>query len=91
MATPDSCEEATGVSLLAALTRVFAVILDSATALSYCHPHVCPFLLVLFHSPPLPVICHVERTCRQNRAHCGTAFYLNPLMGSMGSEVLLEH
>lgn len=52
IATPDSCEEPTGVSLLAALTRVFAVILDSATALSYCHPHVCPFLLVLFHSPP---------------------------------------
>lgn len=38
-----------------------------------------------------PLICHVERTCRQNRAHRGTAVYLNPLMGSMGSEVLLGH
>lgn len=47
-----------------------------------------PCFISQFHPP---VICHVERTCRQNRAHCGTAFYLNPLMGSMGSEVLLGH
>lgn len=78
---------ATGVSLLAALTRVSAVIVYSASPLSDCHSHLCPFLLVLFLSPPASpsLICHVERTCRQNRAHRGTAVYLNPLMGSVGS------
>lgn len=45
---------ATGVSLLAALTRVSAVIVYSASPLSDCHPHLCPFLLVLFRSPPAP-------------------------------------
>lgn len=58
----------------------------------YCQPfHLrsfCSHPLVFYSFLP---ICHVERTCRQNRTQCGTVVYLNPLMGSMGFAVLLEH
>lgn len=53
-------------------------------------PSPLPFSPCFILHPP-PLICLVKRTCRQKRAHRGTAVYLNPLMGSMGSEVLLEH
>lgn len=81
---------ATGVSWLAALTRVSAVIVYSSSPLSDCHPHVCPFLPVSLRSFPLSFVMWKGPAGRTG-AHRGTAVYLNPLMGSMGSEVLLEH
>lgn len=79
---------AASVSVLVMLTLALAVNLSSATlfvlTLSFA-------LFSLFHFTVFPPICHVERTCRQNRTECGTVVYLNPLMGSMGFVELLEH
>lgn len=68
--------------------QAFAVNLSSATAfvLTLFFALFSLVYFTVFHS-----VCHVERTCRQNRTQCGTVVYLNPLMGSMGFVVLLEH
>lgn len=78
----------TGVSLVAALTPTLTVNLSSGTAFALTLSFA---LFPLFYFTVFPPICHVERTSRQNRTQCGTAVYLNPLMGSMGFAVLLEH
>lgn len=76
------------MSLLAMLTPAFAVSLYSATALVLTLLFALFSLLYFtFFSP----ICHMERTCRQNKTERGTVVYLNPLIGSMGFAVLLEH
>lgn len=51
----------------------------------------CLSFFFLFYFTVFPAICHVERTGRQSKTECGTVVYLNPLMGSMGFAVLLEH
>lgn len=75
------------MSLLAVMTPAFVVNLYSATAFVLT---LLFALFSLFYFTVFPPICHVERTCRQN-SQCGTVVYLNPLMGSMGLAVLLEH
>lgn len=76
------------MSLRAVLTLALAVNLFSATLFVLT---LLFALFSLFHFTVFPPICHVERTCRQNRTQCGTVVYLNPLMGSMGFVELLEH
>lgn len=74
--------------LLAVLTSALVVNLSPATLFVLT---ISFALFALFYFTVFPTICHVERTCRQNRTQCGTVVYLNPLMGSMGFAVLLEH
>ncbi len=76
------------MSSLAALTPTFAGNLFSVTALVLTLSFA---LFSLLYFTVFPPICHVEGTRRQNRTQCGTVVYLNPLMGSMGFAVLLEH
>lgn len=76
------------MSLLAVLTPASAVSLYCAAAFIVT---LLFALFSLFYFTVFPPICHVERTRGQNRARCGTEVYLNPVMGSMGFEVLLEH
>lgn len=55
----------------------------------YTRPLVWPFPFVLFHSFPSNLSC--GKDLQAEPPQCGTLVHLNPLMGSMGFAVLLEH